>query len=332
MSLEQVGKRAGVSIATVSRVLNGTAPVSDATKQRVLKAIADLNYAPSYAARSLASHATNTLGVIFPDLDSGFFAEVLKGISAEASREGYEAVFAFGHSPTDGVRLVRQYVMERRVDALVVMNLQLPGELLENLDTSRVPVVLMDRPADHCDSLVVEIDNATGAYQAMRHLLKQHHCQSVAVITGPSDSSDSRQRILGCRKAAKEADIRLPPDALWHGSFREDSGYRAVSERLEAGKPMPDAIFALNDRMAIGALDALRHASVRVPEDIKLIGFDDEPMARHLDLSTVNVPMRAFGELAVQAALMQLRKQSPDDDWTPSVPTRFVARKTCGCS
>ncbi|WP_428388279.1 LacI family DNA-binding transcriptional regulator [Mucisphaera sp.] len=330
MSLERVGKRAGVSIATVSRVLNGTAPVSEATRQRVLEAIEELNYAPSYAARALASHATRTLGVIFPDIDSGFFTEVLKGINAEAAREQYEAVFAFGRSTTDGVRLVRQYVMERRVDALIVMNLQLPGELLDNLDTTRVPVVLMDRPADHSGVYVVSIDNTAGAYQAMRHLLVNHGCQSVAVITGPSDSTDSRQRLSGCRKAAREAGVKLPPNSIWRGTFREDSGFTAVCSVLESGGRLPEAIFALNDRMAIGALDAIKQAGLRVPDDVKLVGFDDEPMARHLGLTTVHVPLVDFGALAVRAAVMQIRKEVPGDDWNPLVSTRLVVRETCG--
>lgn len=331
MSLEQVGQRAGVSIATVSRVLNGTATVSEPTRQRVLEAIKELNYAPSYAARALASHSTKTLGVVFPDLDSGFYAEVLKGISGRAREMGYEVVFAFGHSTTDGVRLVRQYVMERRVDALVVMNLQLPGELLDNLDTTRVPVVLMDRPADSDSGMVVAIDNRTGAYQAMRHLLVTCGVQDVAIITGPKDSSDSRLRISGCRKAAKEAGLRLKATSLWHGTFREDSGFEAVQTRLEAGQAMPQAIFALNDRMAIGAMDALRAGGLRVPEDVRLVGFDDEPVARHLDLSTVHVPMQDFGAKAVEAAVMQIRGESPDPDWDPVVSTRFVPRRTCGC-
>ncbi|QDU70689.1 LacI family DNA-binding transcriptional regulator [Mucisphaera calidilacus] len=330
MSLEQVGKRAGVSIATVSRVLNGTATVSEPTRQRVLEAIKELNYAPSYAARALARHATKTLGVVFPDLDSGFYTEVLKGISAHAGEQDYEVVFAFGHSTTDGVRLVRQYVMERRVDALIVMNLQLPGELLDNLDTTRVPVVLMDRPADNDSGMVVAIDNKTGAYQAMQHLLGPCGVRDVAIITGPKDSTDSRLRISGCRQAAREAGVKLHASSLWHGTFREDSGFDAVRTRLEAGQRMPQAIFALNDRMALGAMDALRVAGLRVPDDVRIVGFDDEPVARHLGLSTVHVPMQEFGAKAVEAAVMQIRGESPPDDWDPIVRTRFVPRRTCG--
>lgn len=331
MTLQQVSEYAGVSIATVSRVVNNNPRVSPATRARVERAIRQLNYAPSFAGRTLAKQSTDMLGVIFPNLDAGFFAEVLKGINEEAAKQEYHLMVAFGHGPADEIKLVRQYVSQRRVDALVVMNLDLPDRFLSELAEHPVPVVALDRPAHEQRITAICLDNASGAKTGMQHLLVDHGYQRIAVLTGPNDSYDSQHRLAGCLQAVREAGRPKDFLSIWPGDFTEQSGYDAVDLHCRENGAAPQAIFALNDPMALGAIACLREHGLRVPEDVAVVGFDDVPMARHLGLTTVRIPMMEMGRLAVRAALARIRKTVLPEKITRPLPTQLVVRRSCGC-
>lgn len=330
MTLHEVSKRAGVSIATVSRVVNGSPLVKPATRERVEEVIRELNYAPSFAARMLARDTTDTLGVVFPDLDSGFFVEVLQGIYQEAARQGFDLMIAFGHHPEDEMRLIRQYVMERRVDALIIMNLHLDESFLQTVQGVRTPLVLLDRPYPHPGSFSLSIDNMLGASTMMKHLADDHGYRRIAVLTGPSGTWDADQRLEACRQTAAEAGISLPDELIWPGQFSEVSGYQAVDAFLGRGTALPDAVFALNDQMAVGALQRFREAGIDVPGQVALAGFDDTALARHLGLSTVHIPLQEIGQQAVEAAIAHINH--PDRSHVEIlVPTDIVLRASCGC-
>lgn len=328
-TLHDVCKRSGLSTATVSRVLNGSPLVREQTRARVLEAVEALGYRPSHAARTLARRRTDTIGVIFPEIASGFFSEVLRGIDAAAAEHNFHLMTAFSHSDRDERELVMRTVRERRADALILMNLSLPDDFVANAAGHGMPIVLIDRPAEGANLFAVTLDNFGGADAAMTHLLG-HGYRRVAVITGPGNSYDFQQRLAGCLQAAERAGIALSDDFVWQGSFTENSGAFAVARWLEAANRPPEAIFASNDSMALGALGVLRERGLRVPEDVALVGFDNIDAARHLDLTTVSVPMREMGRAAAEAAIHQIL--SGEAQKHRVLATHLVVRRSCGCS
>lgn len=330
MSLHEVSELAGVSIATVSRVINGTAKVRSETKARVEQAIRDTNYQPSFAGRMLRSSTTDTIGVIFPDLDSGFYTEILKSINTRSLHHQYDLVVAFGSDPEAEMSQIRKYVHQKRVDALIVMNLDLPKRFIQTLGNGSVPIVLLDRSESLVGHLSVSIDNTTGTAEAMRHLIEGHRYSRIAVMTGPSANYDSIERLNVCHQVA--AELGLPESAiqLLPGDFTEQSGFELAESLIHTGAPLPDALFALNDPMAFGAILAFKQHGLEVPRDIALLGFDDTSMAKHLGLSSVQVPFADLGGTAVDLAVKAIRGGAPGAKTEHRVPTKLIVRHSCG--
>jgi LacI family transcriptional regulator len=326
-TLFDVSRRCGVSSATVSRVVNGSPLVQEHTRQRVLRAIRDLRYRPSHAARTLARQRTDTLGVIFPEIDSGFFSEVLRGIDQVAAEHHFHLMTAFSHGLKDEEELVMRFVQERRVDTLIILNLLLPNPVVRRAAQAGLPLVLIDRPVSGANLTSVSMDNFGGAQAAYLHLLQQGY-RRIAIITGPKGSYDADQRLLGCRQVAGVWGMPIPRTLVWRGDFSEESGEAAVRRELDAGRELPDAIFACNDMMAIGAMTALRERSIRVPEDVALVGFDDIGPARHLGLSTVRSPMQDMGKAAARAAIDRVLNTDKPARRQSVLPTRLMVRQS----
>ncbi len=329
ITLFDVSREAGVSSATVSRVLNGQPLVKEQTRKRVEEAMRSLGYRPSHAARVLAGQRTHTLGVIFPEIDTGFFAVVLRGIDRQAAADGYHVLTAFSRGEKDELEQVDRFLRERRVDALILMNIALPPSYVKQLRNSDLPVVLLDRPVRGRHLHSISLDNIQGARDSVLHLARVHRVRRLGVITGPLDNYDSQQRLKGCRAAATASGIALRPDWMACGDFTEDGGYCVMQGWLKRKRPLPQAVMALNDAMAAGAWQALREHGRRVPDDILLTGFDDNQMAHFLDLTTVRVPMRELGEAGARAAIdgIKDRKSARRD----ILPTHLVIRTSCGC-
>lgn len=321
-------RKARVSTATVSRVINGSPLVTGDTRDRVLKVIRSLGYRPSHAARTLARNRTDILGVVFPEIASGFFTEVLRGIDDVADEHGYHLMTCFSHGLRDEKEFVGRMLRERRMDALILMNLSTPDAAIREMARHDAPVVLIDRPLRESKLCAIIMDNIAGAEAATRHLV-EHGYDRIAILTGPEDSYDSQQRFEGFRRALERSNRTIFPDLVWKGAFTEESGQQVMRAWLDAGKELPDAILATNDVMALGAWNVLRERGVRVPDDVALVGFDDIESARHLGLTSVSVPMRAMGRAAAEAAIQQIssRKTQPQR----MLPTALVVRRSCGC-
>lgn len=330
MSLHEVSELAGVSIATVSRVINGTANVRSETKARVEQAIRDTNYQPSFAGRMLRSSTTDTIGVIFPDLDSGFYTEILKSINSRSLHHNYDLVVAFGSDPEAEMSQIRKYVHQKRVDALIVMNLDLPKRFIQTLSQGSVPIVLLDRSESLVGHHSVSIDNAIGTAEAMRHLIEGHRYSQIAVISGPSANYDSIERLKICQQTASELGLPDSGIQVLAGDFTEQSGFELAESMIRSGAPLPDAIFALNDPMAFGVMLAFKQHGLQVPEDIALLGFDDTSMAKHLGLSSVQIPFADLGGTAVDLAVKAIRGRTPAAKTERRVPTKLIVRHSCG--
>jgi LacI family transcriptional regulator len=329
ITLHDICRETGLSTATVSRVLNNSPLVKKATHDRVREVMDRLDYHPSPAARALAGQRTYTLAVLSPYVGGGFFADVLVGADHVAVEQGYHILTAFAHGLTDEKDLVTGFIRDRRADALIVLNLDLPAEFLAEVHTAKTPVISVDTPAAELGVPSVSIDNKAGAHQLMTHILEHDH-RDIIIFTGPAISYDSNERLAGCRAAAEDAGCKLPPSQIIVGEFTIESGRKLMTELLDRGGKLPDAIVALNDAMAIGALGVMKERGLTAPEDIAVTGFDDCDSAPVIGLTTVHAPLYQMGQEAAKLALASLTPEGPAANHI-IVPTELVIRQSCGC-
>lgn len=327
-TLYDVCELSGVSSATVSRVFSGNTPVSEERRRRVLEAAKSLGYVPSHAGRALRSRRTQTLGAIFPEMARHFYPDLLAGIDEVASDSGFDVLACLVGKKRRKSELVDRLLGQGRVDALILLNLQnrpgLSGDVLDSL-----PIVLIGRGIPGSSLPVVGMDNVGGACAMIEHLHAQGH-RKIAVLTGPAGNYDSEQRLLGCRKAFAQLDLKQNPRLIWQGEFTFASGIAAAREVVAGKVPRPDAVFCLNDAMAIGMMGELRSAGLSVPGDIALGGFDDVHESRHLSLTTITVPTREMGQKAARFTLDFINNnQRPTSQ---QMPVRLVVRDSSAAS
>ncbi len=304
VTIKDVAREAQVSVATVSRALNGHDNVAEAVRQHVVATADRLRYQPHAAARSLSSRRTQTIGVVLPDLHGEFFSELVRGIDqiARARRQHLLVSSYHGHPEEQGEAL---RAMRGRVDGLLVLSpyADRPGFLTENLPSS-LPVVLINTHLEDGQFPVLSIDNYGGALAMTQHLLQAGH-RRIAFIGGPENNFDARERLRGYRDGIT-ADAGAGEPWELSGDFGEASGYEA-GKRLLAMAPQarPDAVFAANDMMALGCLYAFNESGLKVPSDIALAGFDDIPLARfvHPPLTTMRVSIAELGGHAMTRLL-----------------------------
>jgi LacI family transcriptional regulator len=329
VTIRDVAREAGVSVATVSRVLNGSGPVSDAARARILEITARLRYAPNEAARTLISSRTSTLGVILPDLHGEFFSEVIRGLDQAAKASGYHLLVSGSHNDCAETEAALR-AMRGRVDGLVVMAPDANTAGVAAGIPAGVPVVLLNCPTVDGRADSIEIDNYGGAYAMVRHLVGPTR-RRVAVIVGTPNNRDATERLRGYRDAVR--DLGIAQSTGWElcGNFTEATGYEAA-RRFLALSPRPEALFASNDSMAIGALSALHEAGLRVPEDVAVGGFDDIPMARYTrpPLTSVHVRMGTLGAQAVDLLVLAVGTDGPHVARRETLPTTLVVRASCG--
>ena len=293
-TIKDVAREANVSVATVSRVLNDTDPVSPATRERVVAAAAALDFVPHSAARSLSTRRTDTIGVILPDLHGEFFSELIRGIDLATRAHRLHLLLSHSHGdPHEAAAVLR--AMRSRVDAMVVMSPYADEGVLAALG-GRTPVVLLGSGGEIGGHARFDIDNHGGAYAMTDHLLEAGY-RRIAFVAGPTGNIEASQRLAGYRAALAAHGQAI--EQVVQGDFTQASGYDAARRLLAEARP--EAIFAGNDMMAIGCLQALREAGLRVPDDVALAGFDDIPLARFVDppLTTVGVPIAEIGRQAI---------------------------------
>jgi LacI family transcriptional regulator len=317
-TIKEVSQRAHVSPSTVSRVLNGTTPVSPATRRRVLAAIEALDYTPNAFARGLATNRSGGIGVTTNDIGSPYYAVMLRGVEASIEDAGLHLLVSSGHARADSERSAIQFLKQRRSDALIVQAEALTdAELIELSEEAGVPVVIFGRRIPELASLCVHLDNEAGGRLATGHLLEHGH-RRIAHITGPLRFPDARHRLQGYRDALERAGIAYDDHLVVEGDFREGGGRSAMERLLDRG-PEPDAVFAANDQMAAGAMRAARDRGLDVPRDLSLVGYDDVLLAQYLSpaLTTVRQPLRDMGRAAADIAIALLEQRKVE------VRTRF---------
>ncbi len=328
-TIRDVAARAGVSHQTVSRVINGSPNVAEATRMRVLGAIGELGYVPSPMARGLISNRTHSLGVVADDISDGFFARLVAGAEAEARRRGYYLMIG-SVEPDDDERGYLRLMLERRVEGLILARPSVPltpADLLPARDAG-VPLVAVGS-SGLSGFPVVDVDNRQGGYDATRHLLERGH-RRIATIVGPRDWPSAAARLKGYRQALREAGVAEEPALVERASdWGLESGRAAAARLLERGADFT-ALFAHSDLIALGAIRQLREVSRRVPDDISVVGYDDLPVADYVEpaLTTVHQPMHEVGAIAAGILLDQLAGNAAPPRKSYLLPAVLVVRQS----
>ncbi len=329
-TISDVARRARVSIATVSRVLNGTSSVAPKTAARVTAAVERLAFVPRSAARGLASRCTQALGLVLPEIGREFFLPLLRGIEAEARRLGYDLLIETTRTP-DMARRSLVGLGEHNTDGLIVFTESVADAELSRLYRKGFPLVLLHQtPPEGTRIPVVTIDNKTGAGKLVDHLIEVHGCRRIAFLCGPAGNEDSKGRERGYRRALQRHSIPLDPKLIGYGGFEGDEARAAVEGWLIDGLQL-DAVFAGDDDAAAGVLAALRRAGRNVPGDLAVVGFDDVSVSRYLapPLTTVRSPVEQVGRASVVQLVRAIRGEPAD--LVTLLPTELVIRASCGC-
>jgi LacI family transcriptional regulator len=331
--IKEVAKKAGVSIATVSRVLNGSGLVTQGTRDRVLKVIKDLNYKPNAIGRALVTRKTNLLGVILPDVHSEFFSELIRGIDQAARERSYHIIVSSTHSNKKEIESMLGVMQGGHVDGLIVMSPHISADGVLKRLAPRSKLVFVNSYTNGNGFISVSIDNFNGAFQMIRHLVVVHGHKRIAIIKGEESNFDARERFSGYVEALKKYGLRRVPELEITGNFTEESGYDGMMKILKL-KNKPSALFCANDSMALGALRAMHEKDIIVPGEIALAGFDDVPSARYVlpALTSVHVPIYEMGTIAVKHLLDGVKDMDAMKGIKEVLPISIVIRESCGCS
>jgi LacI family transcriptional regulator len=306
-TIRKVADLAGVSTATVSHVINDTRAVSGALTTRVLNAMEQLDYQPDIIARSLRRRETLTVGLIVPSIEIPFFARVAAGIEAAANDVGYSVILCnTGWSLSREVHYLNN-LLARRVDGLLCISLAMSAEHIAPVLRRRTPVVIFERTMPGVEVDAVEIDNVQGAFDATAHLLDLGH-RRVGCITGLPNSNLNEERIHGYRQALTERGIPFDPSLLRMGDYTAAAGVRESLALLRLPQP-PSAIFAFNDLMAMGVIQAVQERGLRIPADVAVIGFDGLAITEHCypPLSTIEQPVAEMSAAAIALLLDRIK-------------------------
>lgn len=331
-TIADVARRAGVSIATVSRVINQTAPVAAETAARVRAAIVELNYRPSAAAKGLASRRTNLVGLLTTEISTPFFTPILRGMEASAREAGFGLLIYCTQDEPSPAPGFHRPMGPHNTDGLVVFAGSLEEAELTHLHEIDFPVVLLHQaPPNSLNIPYITFENKAGARKLIDHLIEEHGYRRIAFLRGPENHEDSYWREMGYRKALQSHEIPFDPTLVATGGFNQEKAQIPVEKWLRRGVQF-DAVFAGDDEAAIGAIIALQRAGKRVPEDVAVVGFDDVHLAHYLmpPLTTVHAPVEQAGREAVCQLVRLIRTGRADE--LVLLPTELVIRRSCGCS
>ena len=307
-SIKDVARVAGVGVSTVSRVINGSGYVKASTKKKILHTMQELNFQPSSLARGLVLGSTTTIGLLIPDVANPFFSEIARGVEDAARVEGYSVFLCnsdWQHDrETNYLKLLQSHWV---AGVIVVGSRSSREELMTALED--LPYVLVDRQSSLVESHSVFMNNEAGAYFATRHLIEQG-CIRIVHIAGPQGSPSAQQRLLGYSRAIQEANL---PEWIENGDFKYGSGYDVGMRILTSGN-RPNGIFAGNDMMAIGVMQAASKIGIKIPDELKMVGFDNTPMSAFVfpSLSTINQPSYEMGKMAFKMLNNQLSADMVD--------------------
>lgn len=331
VTIRDVAKQAGVSVATVSRYINRNTPVSAEVASRLDKVMAELKYMPHAAARHLASRKTRVVGLLLTNMHNDFFAPLLNGTEQIVRKHGYNLLVATYHS--DSRDSVPPPIGPHNTDGLLVFADSLTDEDLAKLHEIKFPIVLIHRtPPPSLPLPSVTVENKSATHRLVEHLIVHHNKKQILLLRGPMNQEDSYWRETGYRSALEANDIEFDEKLVLIGDFERDIAYKALNHFLGNGQRVAfDAVFAGDDDAAIGVINALTDHGFRVPEDIAVVGFDDLRLSAFLSppLTTVRAPTETVGQIAAERLFGLLRNEVSDG--MTLLPTEIIIRRSCGC-
>lgn len=324
--IKDVAAAAGVSVATVSRVLNDSPSVNDETRRRVYDAMSALNYVPNAVARSLRTTATRTIGLIIGDILNPFFTELARGVEDEARREGYTVVMGNADERPDEQDHYVRTLLEQRVDGLLICPTAELTPLVQQLAEAGRPLVFLDRSIAGLDVPTVRSDGASAIAELVRHLREQGH-RRIALASGPATLSTGRERTEAFAAAMAAEGLELRPEYVRPGDFREGSGRRITAELLDLPEP-PDAVFFGDNLMTLGGLEEIRARGLRIPRDVAIASFDDVTWFKHIDppVTAIAQPAAEMGRHAVRLLLSRVNGRPAASE---VLPATLVIRRSC---
>ena len=326
-TITDVATQAGVSSGTVSRVINNDVHVKPETRERVLEVMNRLGFVANRQARSLAGGRMNIIGVLVPDLGTGYIGEIIRGIDMELGLTALDLILYTTHrTPSKEANYVAN-LAEGMVDGLLLVLPRSPADYIGTLTRRSFPFVLIDHQGTGKDCPAVGATNWQGAYNATEFLIKLGHTR-IGFITGSMDLGCAQDRLAGYRSALRTHHIPESPELEYVGGFFQPDGYAGASVFLDLAAP-PTAIFASNDVMAMGVMDAVRHRGLRVPDDISVVGFDNVPQSAVVfpPLTTVQQPLEQMGRVAAQM-LLGILKAPEDIAVRIELPTELIVRSS----
>lgn len=302
-TIYEVSKLAGVSLATVSRVINNSGTVRPKTKQKVLAAIAELGYRPNSSAQSLASRKSNSVGVLIPELYGPFFGTMLSSIESELHKAGKRVIVTAGHSDEAKERDSINFLLGSNCDALILHVYSIPDDLVEELSNGPVPIVLLNNHFPQMAEKCIWLDNENGGYIATKTLLEHGH-RKLAYISGPSWKIDSFKRLAGHKRALKEYDLEYIEKLTIEGDYEVASGKQAMHQLLRKGITFTGLVCA-NDEMAAGAMDVAREQDIKVPDDLSIIGYDNVSLTNYVypKLTSIGCQISEMGQMAARMVM-----------------------------
>lgn len=331
-TIKDIAKMAGVSTATVSRVINNHSDVSEETKKKIIKIMDENNYRPNTIARSLTTNKSNTIGIFFTDhfntgLHHPFFREVIYGLEKSFGKAGYDIVYFTNRKWGDSFSYVEK-CKDRHVDGVVLMGVPRTDSNLDKLLLSDIPSVFVDIDIIGKNSSYVISDNINGAEKAVKYLYSLGH-KNIGMIMGLNTTKTSKDRFIGYQNAINYLGISYNPDWVFNGRYSEEGGYEAMEQFLNLEK-RPTAIFCQSDSMAIGAMRAIEDAGLSVPDDFSIIGFDDIEASRYIKpaLTTIAQDKIGMGNAVAKLLLSMIGKSS--DGHSPIIlPVELIKRASC---
>ena len=309
-TIYQVAERAGVSLSTVSRVLNGKASVNKVLKERVEKAVKELNYRPNSVARSLANNRTDSVGVLVPELNAPFFGDLMQAVESTLRAADKHVIISVGRNCLETEKDAVEFLISRNCDALIMHAEALSDEYLLELNQSKLPVALVNRRVEGLAEACTSLDNEKGGYLATRHLLELGH-KDIAYISGPTDKCDASLRLEGHKRALSEAGLPTNPQLIFNGDYSEEDGKIGLLELMARDVPFT-ALVCANDWMASGAISCARDLGMSLPHDLSVVGFDDVVFAHHVfpRLTTVSNPIAEMAEMSAKYILNKVYGQA----------------------
>jgi len=331
LTIRDVAKVAGVSVATVSRYMNHTGPVSQELGERISQVMLDLNYTPHAVARQLATKRTHAVGLVITTVMNDFFSPLVNGIFSVTTGNNYNLLVAVA-KPENREKAIGSPVGPHNTDGVLVFaNSLSEGQLVELCKTSFPMILLYRTPPPNLKIPSVAVENKLASRKLIDHLIEVHGRKRILYIRGPKDQEDSQWREKGYRAALEAHGLPIDESLILPGEFEHGAAYLALHDYLSQGHRDFDGIFTGNDDSAVGILTALEEAGLRVPEDVSVVGFDDFRLAPFLNppLTTVRAPTEQVGEIAA-AQLAKLFQGLPIEQ-NVLLPTQIILRRSCGC-